>query len=97
MHENLSLSNSRESISDMIDDCTNDCIDSNMSYSLAYGSDVSDMKEKLIVEEDLSPFLQEISHDNLLPEIEQEDQQIIHFPMQEKGVHDPLVFDEYPN
>jgi len=82
--ENLSFSNSREEdFQGMIVGCTNDCMDSKTLYpvSCASASDFSG--------------LQEVSHDVFSPERKEEDREIVHFLVQDKGVLDPLVFDEY--
>jgi hypothetical protein len=70
-------------------------MDSDPLNPVAYASDLADLQEETIVEYDLSPFLQEVSHPLLVPEIEEEDQEIDHLFMQEKGVLDSPIFDEY--
>ena len=70
-------------------------MDSDPLNPVAYASDLAILQEENIVENDLSPFLQEVSHPLLVPEIEEEDQEIDHLFMQEKGVLDSPIFDEY--
>ena len=55
----------------MIDDCTNHCMDSGPLNPISYASDLVVLQEEIIVENDLSPFLQEVSHPLLVPEIEE--------------------------
>jgi hypothetical protein len=96
VHENFSPSNSREEeFHGMIDGCTNHCMDSDPLNPEAYASDLTNLQEETIVENDLSPFLQEVSYSLLVPEIEEEDQEIDHLVMQEKGILDSPIFDEY--
>jgi hypothetical protein len=96
MNEPLSLSYSQEeSLPDISHDCTNDCMDSVALYHVPYASDVSDSKEEPIVEEDLSLFLQEVSHDIFSPEIEERDRGIVHFSVQDQGALGSPIFDEY--
>jgi hypothetical protein len=95
-NEPLSLSYSREeSLPDISHDCTNDCMDSFALYHVPYASDVSDSKEEPIVEEDLSLFLQEVSHDIFSPKIEERDRGIVHFSVQDQGALGSPIFDEY--
>ena len=70
-------------------------MDSDPLNLVAYASDLAVLQEETIVENDLSPFLQEVSHPLLVPEIEEEDQEIDHFFMKEKGMLDSPIFDEY--
>ena len=62
-------------------------------YHLPYAFDVSNSKEEPIIEEDLSFFLQEVSHDIFLPQIEERDRGIVHFSVQDQGALDSAIFD----
>jgi hypothetical protein len=64
-------------------------------YHVPYAYDVFDSKEELIVEEDLSLFLQEVSHDIFSPKIEERDRGIVHFSVQDQGALGSPIFDEY--
>jgi hypothetical protein len=82
--ENLSFSNSREEdFQGMIVGCTNDCMDSKILYPVSCAS-ASDFSS-----------LQKVSHEVFSPERKEEDREIVHFLVQDKGVLDPPVFDEY--
>jgi hypothetical protein len=96
MDENFSLSISREeSLQDMIDDSTDDCIAIDALYFSPDAPVVSDLKEEIVVEEDFSLFLQEVSHDVFSPVIEEKNQEIAHFSLQDKRVLGSPIFDEY--
>jgi hypothetical protein len=45
-------------------------MDSDPLNPVAYASDLAVLQEETIVENDISPFLQEVSHPLLVPEIE---------------------------
>ena len=90
----LSLSNSQEqSFQGNIDDYTNDS--KAALYPVSDAFDVSDLKEELVVKEDLSSFFQEVHHDVFSPEIKEEDQQVTHFSEQDQGTLGSPIFDEY--
>jgi hypothetical protein len=48
-------------------------------YHVSYASDVSNLKEEPIVEEDLYPSLQEVLHDIFSLKSEEKDLEITHF------------------
>ena len=70
-------------------------MDSFALYHVPYASDVSDSKEEPIVEEDLSLFMQEVSHDIFSPKIEERYRGIVHFSVQDQGALGSPIFDEY--
>ena len=47
------------------------------------------------MEEDSSLFLQEVSHDVFSPRIEEKNQEVAHFSLQDKRVLRSPIFDEY--
>jgi hypothetical protein len=55
---------------------------------------VFDLHEGSVIEEHCSQIFKRVSHGVFSPERKEEDQEIVHFPMQNKGVLDSLVFDE---
>jgi hypothetical protein len=65
-----------------------DCIDVSVT-PVAF-----DLHEGSIIEEHCSQIFKRVSHGVFSPERNEEDQEIVHFPMQNKGVLDSLVFDE---
>jgi hypothetical protein len=81
-----------ESFQGNIDDYTNDC--KAALYLVSDAFDISDLKEELVVKEDLSSFFQEISHDVFSPKIKEEDQQVAHFSKRDQGALSSLIFDE---
>jgi len=96
MDKTLSLSYSREEgFQDIIDDSTDVCIAVDESYPIFDASYVYDLKEELIVEEDFSPFFQEVPHDVFSPVNEEKNPEIAHFSLQKKNVFDSPIFDEY--
>jgi hypothetical protein len=84
-----------EGLQDMIDDSIDDCIAIDALYFSPNAPVVSYLKEEIIVEEDFSLFLQEVSHDVFSPVIEEKNQEIAHFSLQGKGVLGSPIFDEY--
>jgi hypothetical protein len=60
-----------EGLPGMIDNSVDDYIAMDVSYSAPYTPVVSDLKEEMVVEEDSSLFLQEVSHDIFSPRIEE--------------------------
>jgi hypothetical protein len=79
----------------MIDDSDDDCIAIDALYSAPGAPAVSDLKEEIVVEEDSSLFLQEVSHDVFSPVIEEKNQEIAHFSLKDKRVLCSPIFDEY--
>ena len=79
----------------MIDDSTDDCIAIDALYFSPNALVVSYLKEEIIVEEEFSLFLQEVSHDVFSPVIEENNQEIAHFSLQDKRVLCSPIFDEY--
>ena len=53
-----------------------------------------DLHEGSFIEEHCSQIFKRVSHVVFSPERKEEDQEIVHFPMQNKGVLGSLVFDE---
>jgi len=78
----------------MIHDCTNDCMVDALN-PVSYESDVFDLKEERIVEEYLSPSLQEVPNDIFSPKSEEKDPEITHFSVQIQGDLASPIFDEY--
>jgi hypothetical protein len=94
--EIFSLSISREEgLPDMSVDSVDDCIAIDVSYSSPDAPVVSVVKEEIVVEEDSSLFLQEVSHDVFSPRIEEKNQEVAHFSLQDKRVLRSPIFDEY--
>jgi hypothetical protein len=60
-----------EGLPGMIDNSVDDYIAMDVSYSAPYTPAVSNLEEEMIVEEDSSLFLQEVSHDIFSPRIEE--------------------------
>jgi hypothetical protein len=79
----------------MIDYSVDDCIAIDSLYSAPGAPVVSNLKEEIVVEEDSSLFLQEVSHDVISPMIEEKNQEIGHFSLQDKRVFLSPIFDEY--
>jgi hypothetical protein len=72
-----------------------DCIAIDVSYFAHVAPVVSVVKEDIVVEEDSSLFLQEVSHDVFSPRIEEKNQEVAHFSLQDKRVMYSPIFDEY--
>jgi hypothetical protein len=82
-----------ESLPDMIHDCAYDCMVDAL-YSSPSTHIVSYLKEEIVLEEDPSLFLQEISHEMFSPRIEMKNQEIAPV-LQDGGFLRSLGFDEY--
>ena len=98
VYERFSLSISREEgLPDMSVDSVDDYIAIDVSYSSPDAPAVSIIKEEIVVEEDSSLFLKEVSHDVFSPMIEEKNQCVSHFSLQDKRVLRSPIFDEYSN
>ena len=94
MNETFSLFIFQEdSLPYMIHDCAYDCMVDAL-YPVYYASDVSDLKEEPIVEEDHSPSLQKVPRDIFSPKSEEKDPKITHFSVQNQGDLGSPIFDE---
>ena len=96
MDETLSLSNSREEgFQDMVDDSTDDCIAVDALYLVSNSPNILYLKDEIVVEEYFSYVLQKVPHDVFSLEIEEKDQEVACFYLQDKRILVSPIYDEF--
>ena len=94
MDETLSLSISREEgFQDMVDDSTDDCIAVDALYVVSDAPNILDLKDEIVVEEYFSSILQKVPHDVFSPKIEEKDQDVTCFFLQDKRILVSPIYD----
>ena len=79
----------------MVDDSTDGCIVVDALYLVSDAPNVLYLKDEILVEEYFSSVLQKVPHDVFSPQIEEKDQDISCFSLQDKSILVSPIYDEF--